>query len=40
MLNDETKEFDYICSAVGTGGTVSGLSKLLSHIRKLSVSKQ
>ncbi|MBP7357036.1 MAG: pyridoxal-phosphate dependent enzyme, partial [Cloacibacterium sp.] len=27
MLTDETKDFDYICSAVGTGGTVSGLSK-------------
>jgi 1-aminocyclopropane-1-carboxylate deaminase len=25
MLNDETKEFDYLCSAVGTGGTVSGI---------------
>ncbi len=27
MLTDETNDFDYICSAVGTGGTVSGLSK-------------
>ena len=27
MLNDETKDFDYLCTAVGTGGTIAGLSK-------------
>ncbi|WKS95770.1 1-aminocyclopropane-1-carboxylate deaminase/D-cysteine desulfhydrase [Riemerella columbina] len=27
MLNEETKTFDYLCTAVGTGGTVAGLSK-------------
>mgnify|MGYP003600769636 FL=1 len=27
MLNSETKSFDYLCSAVGTGGTVAGISK-------------
>jgi 1-aminocyclopropane-1-carboxylate deaminase len=31
MLNDETKEFDYLCSAVGTGGTVSGIAKFEAH---------
>lgn len=35
MLNDETKEFDYICSAVGTGGTVSGLSKFAQPHQKV-----
>ncbi|TXF78960.1 1-aminocyclopropane-1-carboxylate deaminase/D-cysteine desulfhydrase [Chryseobacterium sp.] len=27
MLNNETKSFDYLCTAVGTGGTVAGISK-------------
>ena len=27
MLNSETKSFDYLCAAVGTGGTVAGISK-------------
>lgn len=27
MLNADTQDFDYICTAVGTGGTVAGLSK-------------
>lgn len=27
MLNDETKDFDYLCTAVGTGGTIAGISK-------------
>jgi len=27
MLTEETKSFDYLCTAVGTGGTVSGISK-------------
>ncbi len=35
MLTDETKDFDYICSAVGTGGTVSGLSKCAQPHQKI-----
>ena len=35
MLTDETKEFDYLCSAVGTGGTVSGLSKFAQPHQKI-----
>ncbi|MFC6268852.1 1-aminocyclopropane-1-carboxylate deaminase/D-cysteine desulfhydrase [Frigoriflavimonas asaccharolytica] len=27
MLNFETEQFDYLCSAVGTGGTLAGISK-------------
>lgn len=27
MLDERTKEFDYLCTAVGTGGTLAGLSK-------------
>lgn len=27
MLNEHTKDFDYLCTAVGTGGTIAGLSK-------------
>ncbi len=27
MLDKRTKEFDYLCTAVGTGGTVAGISK-------------
>ena len=27
MLTEETRDFDYLCCGVGTGGTVSGLSK-------------
>ncbi|MFP7655732.1 1-aminocyclopropane-1-carboxylate deaminase/D-cysteine desulfhydrase [Chryseobacterium proteolyticum] len=26
MLNHETKDFDYLCTAVGTGGTIAGIS--------------
>ena len=35
MLTDETNDFDYICSAVGTGGTVSGLSKFAQPHQKV-----
>ena len=34
-LTDETNDFDYICSAVGTGGTVSGLSKFAQPHQKI-----
>ncbi|MDR6546594.1 1-aminocyclopropane-1-carboxylate deaminase/D-cysteine desulfhydrase-like pyridoxal-dependent ACC family enzyme [Chryseobacterium rhizosphaerae] len=27
MLNEQTKDFDYLCTAVGTGGTIAGISK-------------
>ncbi|MDF2934492.1 MAG: pyridoxal-phosphate dependent enzyme [Chryseobacterium sp.] len=27
MLNNDTKDFDYLCTAVGTGGTISGISE-------------
>ncbi|MET3036285.1 pyridoxal-phosphate dependent enzyme [Chryseobacterium sp. NRRL B-14859] len=27
MLNGQTKDFDYLCTAVGTGGTIAGISK-------------
>ena len=27
MLNSKTKSFDYLCTAVGTGGTIAGISK-------------
>ena len=27
ILTEETKRFDYLCTAVGTGGTVAGISK-------------
>lgn len=27
MLKEETKSFDYLCTAVGTGGTIAGISK-------------
>ena len=27
MLTEETKSFDYLCTAVGTGGTIAGISK-------------
>ncbi|CAD7798162.1 D-cysteine desulfhydrase [Chryseobacterium aquaeductus] len=26
MLNNDTKDFDYLCTAVGTGGTIAGIS--------------
>ena len=35
MLDERTKEFDYICTAVGTGGTISGLSKFAEEHQKI-----
>jgi 1-aminocyclopropane-1-carboxylate deaminase len=35
MLNNETKKFDYLCTAVGTGGTISGLSKYAEENQKI-----
>lgn len=35
MLTDETKRFDYLCAAVGTGGTVAGMSKFAEEKQKV-----
>ncbi|KQT21573.1 1-aminocyclopropane-1-carboxylate deaminase [Chryseobacterium sp. Leaf405] len=35
MLNNETKDFDYLCTAVGTGGTVAGISKYCEDNQKV-----
>lgn len=35
MLNDQTKRFDYLCTAVGTGGTIAGLSKFAEESQKV-----
>ena len=35
MLNDETKQFDYLCCPVGTGGTVAGISKFAENNQKV-----
>ena len=35
MLNNETKSFDYLCTAVGTGGTAAGISKHAEQHQKV-----
>ena len=35
MLNDQTKSFDYLCAAVGTGGTLAGMSKFAEEHQKV-----
>jgi len=35
MLNDKTKDFDYLCTAVGTGGTIAGISKFCEENQKV-----
>lgn len=35
MLNGETKEFNYLCCAVGTGGTLAGISKFAESGQKV-----
>ena len=35
MLNEETKSFDYLCTAVGTGGTIAGISKFAEENQKV-----
>jgi len=35
MMNDDTKDFDYLCTAVGTGGTVAGISKFCEQNQKV-----
>ena len=35
MLNEHTKDFDYLCTAVGTGGTIAGISKFCEDNQKV-----
>ncbi len=35
MLNDETKQFNYLCCPVGTGGTLAGISKFAEQHQKV-----
>lgn len=35
MLNTDTKDFDYLCTAVGTGGTVAGISEFCEDNQKV-----
>ncbi len=35
MFNEETKSFDYLCTAVGTGGTIAGISKFAEENQKV-----
>lgn len=35
MLTEQTKSFDYLCTAVGTGGTIAGLSKFAEEHQKV-----
>lgn len=35
MLNEQTKDFDYLCTASGTGGTVSGLTCFAEPYQKI-----
>ena len=35
MVNDKTEKFDYICTAVGTGGTISGLINAVKEKQKV-----
>ena len=35
MLTEETKRFDYLCTAVGTGGTIAGISKFAQDNQKI-----
>jgi len=35
MLNDQTKDFDYLCTAVGTGGTVAGIARFCEENQKV-----
>ncbi len=35
MLNSDTKDFDYLCIAVGTGGSVAGISQFCEEDQKV-----
>ena len=39
MLGEDTKDFDYLCTAVGTGGTIAGISKFAEENQKVKVQK-
>ena len=36
MLTEQTKDFDYLCTAVGTGGTIAGFLSMQKRTRRLS----
>lgn len=35
MLGNDTKDFDYLCTAVGTGGTIAGISRFAEGHQKI-----
>jgi len=35
MLGNDTKDFDYLCTVVGTGGTIAGISKFADENQKV-----
>lgn len=35
ILGNDTKDFDYLCSAVGTGGTIAGISRFAQASQKV-----
>lgn len=35
MLGNDTKDFDYLCTAVGTGGTIAGIAKFADENQKV-----
>lgn len=35
MLGNDTEDFDYLCTAVGTGGTVAGISRFAENHQKV-----
>lgn len=35
MLNEQTKDFDYLCTAVGTGGTIAGIAEFCENRQKI-----
>jgi len=35
MLSEQTKDFDYLCTSVGTGGTLAGISKFAEENQKI-----
>lgn len=35
MLGNDTKDFDYLCTAVGTGGTIAGISRFAEAYQKV-----
>ncbi len=35
MLGNDTKDFDYLCTAVGTGGTIAGISRFAAAGQKI-----